>query len=146
MKRIAALAFALGIYACGARADAALIASDAWSRPAIDTGVVYVRIANTGNAADALNGARAPIARAVELHRSMERGAMNGMAMDGVSSMQPVRSLRVPAHGTLTLAPGGAHVMLIGLRRDLHANATFPVQLHFVRAGWIAVTVHVRPI
>jgi hypothetical protein len=60
--------------------------------------------------------------------------------------MKPVRVLLVRAHGTLALAPGGAHIMLIGLRHDLRAGERFPVQLHFARAGWITTTVAVRPI
>jgi copper(I)-binding protein len=148
VKRAAlAFAFALAVAMFGARADAAVIASDAWSRPAIDTGVVYVHVANTGSAADTLIGARSAIARAVELHRSMEMsGTMNGMAMDDVSAMKPVRALPIAAHGTLALAPGGAHIMLIGLRHDLHAGEHFALRLHFVHAGWLPVNVRVRPI
>jgi copper(I)-binding protein len=121
------------------------------SRPAIDTGVVYVRVHSLG-APDRLIGARSPVARAVELHRSemsgmsMNGGSMNGMSMSGVSSMVPVRALAVPAGGTLMLAPGGAHIMLIGLRHELRAGTSFPVALHFAHAGWVAATVHVRPI
>ena len=126
---------------------AAIVVSDAWSRPAIGTGVVYARIANSGAVPDRLDAASAPIARAVEIHRSTSGSAsMNGMVMHGVESMERVRSLAVPAHGSVTLAPGGYHLMAIGLRRDLHANERLPLRLHFARAGWIAVTVSVRPI
>jgi copper(I)-binding protein len=136
VKRIVALLVLFGALTAGANA-ATIIVTDAWSRPAIDTGVVYVRVRNAG-APDRLIGARSPVARAVEVHRSME--------MSGMSSMEPVRALPLPANGTLALAPGGAHIMLIGLRHDLHAGQTFPVELHFARAGWIGATVHVRPI
>jgi len=77
---------------------------------------------------------------------SMPGMAMSAMPMNGVSSMVPVRALPLPTNGTLVLAPGGAHIMLIGLHHDLRAGATFPVALHFARAGWIGATVHVRPI
>jgi periplasmic copper chaperone A len=145
VKRVAALLALFAALSSGANA-ATIVVSDAWSRPAIDTGVVYVRVRNSG-APDRLVGARSPVARAVEVHRSMEMsGSMNGMAMNGVSSMERVPSLPVQANGTLVLAPGGAHIMLIGLRHDLHAGTTFPVALHFARAGWVGATVHVRPI
>lgn len=126
---------------------AALTVSDAWSRPAIGTGVVYLRVNNRGNAADQLDNARTPVARVVEIHESMdENKSMPGMKMTGVMSMQRVRALTIPAHGSVTLSPGGYHLMAIDLRHDLHPNTQFLLQLHFARAGWTTVTVKVRPI
>jgi copper(I)-binding protein len=108
---------------------------------------VYAGIANHGTTADRLDGARTPAARTVEIHRSTEGSeSMNGMVMNGVMSMQRVRSLTIPAHGSVALAPGSYHLMAIGLRRDLHPNDRFPLQLHFATAGWTTVTVRVRPI
>jgi periplasmic copper chaperone A len=119
----------------------------AWSRPAIGTGVVYLRISSRSTSPDTLDGARSPVAAAAELHRSsMTMGTMKGMTMGDVSTMTPVHALALPPHATLSLAPGGAHVMLIGLKHDLHANERFLLQLHFARAGWQTVRVTVRPI
>jgi copper(I)-binding protein len=126
---------------------AAVTVSGAWSRPAIGTGVVYLRVDNRGAAPDRLDTARTPVARTVELHRSTEGTAsMNGMQMSGVTSMQRVSAVTIPAHGSVTFSPGGYHLMAIGLRHDLHPNETFPLQLHFAAAGWTAVTVRVRPV
>jgi copper(I)-binding protein len=125
----------------------AIAVSDVWSRPAIGTGVVYMRVNNRGNTPDRLDAARTPVARVVEIHQSMDESkSMPGMKMTGVMSMQRVRALAIPAHGSVTLAPGGYHLMAIDLRHDLHPNTQFPLQLHFARAGWTAVTVRVRPI
>jgi hypothetical protein len=121
--------------------------SGAWARPAIGTGVVYLRIANRSSAADRLDAARTPVARAVEIHRSNEGSAsMNGMKMSGVMSMERVPAVTIPAHGRMTFAPGGYHLMAIGLRHDLHPNERFALQLHFATAGWTTATVDVRPI
>ncbi len=102
------------------------------TRPAIDTGVVYMRVANSGPAADRLDDARSGIARAVELHRSSAGSAsMDGMKMSAVMSMERVASVTIPAHGSVTFGPGGYHVMAIGLRarfacrRTLRAAAAF---------------------
>ena len=125
---------------------AAIVLTGAWSRPAIDVGVVYLHVANNGPAADRLDGARSPAARTVEVHRSMASDAtMNGMKMSGVMSMERVSGVTVPAHGGVTFAPGGYHLMAIGLHRDLQANGHFALQLHFAKAGWLPVTVFVRP-
>jgi copper(I)-binding protein len=131
---------------------AALTVSDAWSRPAIGTGVVYMRVNNRGNTADRLDAARTPVARVVEIHQSMDESKsmpgmkMDGMKMTGVMSMQRVRALTIPAHGSVTLSPGGYHLMAIDLRHDLHPNTQFPLQLHLMRAGWMTISVSVRPI
>jgi copper(I)-binding protein len=147
VTRLAALLLAFGLLAARAAAGPAIAVSGAWSRPAIGTGVVYLRIANRGPRPDRLDGARSPVARAVELHRSSSGTAtMGGMVMNGVMSMRRVRAVTVPAHGTVTFAPGGYHVMLIGLRRDLRPNERFPLRLHFASAGWTTVTVGVRPL
>lgn len=157
MKIVASfiLCFAL---AAGVASAASVSVSSAWSRPADTTGVVYATLENHSSAPDRLVAARSPIASAVELHESTEsRGTMGGSSMSGmksmsamnmgaggVASMHPVKSIPVPAHGTTRLAPGGYHVMLIGLRHPLQAGQTFPIRLHFADAGWIATTVHVR--
>jgi periplasmic copper chaperone A len=130
-----------------ALALAAIVLSNAWSRPAVDTGVVYVTIANRGAVSDRLDGARTPVARALEVHRSIASSAtMNGMKMTGVMSMEPVSAVTIPAHGSVTFSPGGYHLMAIDLRSDLHPNERFTVQLHFAKAGWKTVSVFVRPV
>jgi copper(I)-binding protein len=45
----------------------------------------------------------------------MHRSAMKG----GVMSMAPQTRVVVPAHGSVAFAPGGYHLMFIGLRRAL---------------------------
>lgn len=130
-----------------ALAVAAIVLSNAWSRPAVDTGVVYVTIANRGAAPDRLDGARTPVARVLEVHESIASSAtMNGMKMTGVMSMEPVSSLTIPPHASVTFRPGGYHLMAIDLRSDLRPNERFTVQLHFAKAGWKTVGVFVRPI
>jgi copper(I)-binding protein len=130
------LAFALASAAAVAAAPVSI--SEAWSRPAADTGVVYAIVANAGEHADLIDGARSPIARAVELHRSMN---VNDMA-----TMKPVYALSIPAHGAREFTPGGDHIMLIGLKHELKPGESFPLDVHFKSAGWQTVTVAVRPI
>jgi copper(I)-binding protein len=131
----------------------AIVVSAPWSRPAAGTGVVYLTVANHSAEPDRLVGATSPLAGAVEIHQSTETmgsmgsmGSMNGAGMGGVASMHQVAFVSVPAHATVTFAPGGYHIMLIGLHHDLHANETFPLRLHFAHAGWLPVNVRVRPI
>jgi copper(I)-binding protein len=145
VKRRLALAVFVACAGIG-RASAApsISVTDAWSRPAASTGtaVMYATIKNAAAVPDRLTAATTPSARNVELHQSMS-SMMNG---DPVASMHPVDAIVVPAHGSVTLAPGGYHLMLTGLKGDLTANGAFLARLHFANAGWIVTIVHVRAI
>jgi copper(I)-binding protein len=65
-----------------------------------------------------------PLADAAELHETVEE--------DGVMKMLPrPEGFEVPAGGSVELAPGGKHVMLIGLAQPLEAGQAFSLTLHF---------------
>lgn len=135
-------------FACASTANAAstMTIRDAWSRPASDTGVIYMTLTNPSDRSDRLIGASTSIAAHTEMHESMETHELSGMTMGGVVSMHPVSSIAIPPHTSLRIAPGGYHFMLIGLHRPLRAGERFGLRLHFVRAGWLPITVSVRPL
>ena len=58
--------------------------------------------------------------------------------------MQPVDGIVIPAGGTVTLEPGGYHVMLMGLTGDLAAGQVVRLTLTFRTAGAIGVSAEVR--
>ncbi len=137
-----ALAFALALMVPAAAAAPAAQPSVtmAWSRPAIGTGVVYATVSNGSASADRLVRAKSPIARYVEIHESTSSaGPMGAMA-----SMHRLAFIAVPARGRISLRPGGYHLMLLGLKQDLKAGMTFPIELDFERGGWTTARVHVR--
>ena len=117
----------------------AIRASDVWSRPTpagLPTGVAYLTLRNSG-AADRLVGASTPVAAQATLHRSS--------LAHGVMSMAPVPGgLAVPAHGEVSLAPNGYHLMLTGLKRGLQPGSQFPLTLRFAHAPPVTVQVVVR--
>lgn len=101
-------------------------------------GAVYLEIRNHGPA-DRLLAARTEAAEAAELHsHSNENGVMRMRRVEG--------GIAVPAGGSVTLAPGVAHVMLLGLKGQLREDELFPLSLIFERAGEIAVEVVVEGI
>lgn len=112
---------------------------DAWSRPAFfgDNGVIYLRINNTGDMDDNLIGASTDIAGAAEIHLSK-------MDENGVISMEPQNLIVLPAGSHLDFSPGGLHIMLINLTKDISIGDSFPLTLEFQRAGDITVQVEVR--
>lgn len=112
----------------------------AWSRPAppgAPAGAGYLTITNRGSRPDRLVGGSSSVVERVEVHEMK--------IDDGVMRMRPVAGgLVIPAGGTVQLAPGGYHIMLIGLKRRVATGGVLPVTLRFQRAGAVAVNFDVR--
>jgi copper(I)-binding protein len=148
IRKLFVLAAVAAAFAPSASAAATLGVVDAWSRPATGTGVVYATIVNTGTRPDRLIGGSTPLAARLELHETKSAktpGGMAGMSMPGMTTMLSVSSVTVPAGGKAVFAPGGYHIMLVGLRHDLKAGERIPLRLHFARAGWLGTSARVRP-
>jgi len=106
--------------------------------PGARSGGAYLAIENHGKDNDQLIRAASPIAASTELHT---------MRMEGdVMRMRAVTSIGIPAGSTMSLAPGGYHVMFIGLKKPLVAGDAVPLTLTFEKAGTIDVEVHVAPL
>ena len=58
--------------------------------------------------------------------------------------MVKVDAIDIPAHGQLTLEPGGYHVMLINLTKPLVAGDRLPLTLQFEHAGQMDITVKIK--
>jgi periplasmic copper chaperone A len=109
----------------------------AWSRATIpgQTGVIYLTINDTG-APDRLTSVASPVAASAALHESFSE--------NGVSKMREVAGLAVSPGTPVTLAPGGYHIMLMGLKQPLKQGDAFPVTLTFEKAGPVTATVTVE--
>ena len=116
----------------------ALTIEHPWARPAASgNGAAYFTIENAGSAADRLTSISSPVAATAELHTSM-------VDAQGVASMHPVQAVDVPAGGQAKLAPGGLHVMLMGLSQPLKEGQSFPLTLAFEHGGKVTVQVEVE--
>jgi copper(I)-binding protein len=104
-----------------------------WTRAAGQggTGAGFLAISNRGAAADRLVAASSPVARVTELHTHVRDGE--------VMRMRPVEEVEIPAGQTVTLQPGGLHLMLIGLNQPLRQGEAVPLTLRFARAGEVRV-------
>ncbi|MDE0539189.1 MAG: copper chaperone PCu(A)C [Rhodospirillales bacterium] len=105
-------------------------ASTGGSRP----GVAYLTIVNTGGA-DSLTRASSPVAGRVELHRIIHDG--------GRARMGRIGKIPLPEGKSVALGPGGLHIMLMGLKRQLKEGETFPLSLYFAGAGKVDVMVRI---
>ncbi len=140
MARFRLLLFAplLLLVACAPR-ESAIRVVDAWARETPEgalNGAVYLVIENDGAGADRLVEIATPGATTAHLHETRTEG--------GMARMRGVGTLDIPPHAKVTLAPGGPHIMLMGLRRPLRPGDTLPLRLRFLRAGEVDVEVEIR--
>ncbi len=103
------------------------------------TGIGFLSIRNAGAIDDALVSARSEVAGSVELH---------SMSMaDGVMQMRALtQGLPIPARATVTLASGGAHLMIVEPKAAFVAGTEVPVTLRFAKAGEVSVRLKVEPL
>ena len=105
--------------------------------PGMPSSAAYVSIANHGDAADRLIAAKTMVARRVEIHSmEMDNDVMRMRAVDG--------GLPIAAGEAVHLAPGGLHIMLMGLTTQLAADNQHEITLVFKKAGEITVTATVK--
>lgn len=139
ITRRAALALALAAAAAPAAAhhDHRIEVVEPWARAALAgrTGAAYMTLVNPTDTPDRLLAAAADVAETVELHAHLHEG--------GVMRMRPVAAIEVHPGEPAVLAPGGLHIMLIGLRRDLKRGETIRLILSFEKAGKVEVEVPV---
>ncbi|WP_044562098.1 copper chaperone PCu(A)C [Azospirillum sp. B4] len=112
----------------------AIEASAAWSRPTIRggrAGVAFLTLYNKG-AADRLVGVEADVGKMAQIHLAE--------VVDGIARMRPVvDGVALPAGGTVTLKPEGAHIMLMGLTQPLVVGQRVHLTLRFKAAAPLAV-------
>jgi periplasmic copper chaperone A len=117
-----------------------LVITQAWSRATpggAKIGGGYLTIENKGSAPDRLIGGSADIAGKVEVHEM----TMN----NGVMTMRPLdKGLTIEPGKTAKLAPGGYHLMLLGLKSALKQGDKVPVTLEFEKAGKVKLTFDVQ--
>ena len=140
MKRTILLAASLFlVLAQGAKSS--IEVTDAWARAmpkGAKTGAAYITVVNKGATEDKLVGASAPLAAEAQLHTTIND--------NGVMKMRPVSAIDVKPGATVTLKPGGLHLMLMGVKEPLAEGQSFPLTLTFAKAGKIETTVQVKKV
>lgn len=107
----------------------------AWARAtpgAAKTGAVYLSIINAGSTPDRLVSITTPAAERAETHTMKTE--------NGVMEMRPLGPVTIEPGKTVTFAPDGNHIMLIGLKAPLKEGGTLPLTLTFEHAGKRDVT------
>ena len=141
LATLAAIALAVPALAHGFKAGD-LDIGHPWSRATPNGAKVgggYLTIKNNGTASDRLIGASLTTADHGEIHE---------MKMDnGVMQMRPLeKGIEIKPGETVTFAPGGYHLMFMGLKEPMKEGALVKGQLKFEKAGTVDVEFKVEAI
>lgn len=144
MHHTLAILFAL-LFAGAVTADEAklLSVSDSWIRatpPGASNGAGFLTLHNDGDSALQLTGVscQTSVASRCELHEHIHR--------EGRMRMQQVAAIDIPPRGSFRFAPGGHHVMLLGLVRPLVPGDKVELVFTFADQGTFHTAIPVKPI
>ncbi|MGH6991476.1 MAG: copper chaperone PCu(A)C [Stellaceae bacterium] len=98
------------------------------SRPAAG----YFTLKNDGAAVRTLTGAQSSACGTLMLHKSVDKNGVDHMIMQ--------KRIPVPAHGTLTFAPGGYHLMCMKPTKAVRRGNSVPVTLKFADGGTLTAS------
>jgi len=108
--------------------------TDPWIRllpPTVMHTAAYVSINNSSNKLDTLLSVTSPVISSLSVHQTKN--------VDGMMKMLSADNLQIPAKGKIDLAPGGYHIMLMGLQNSLVENQEITMTFEFENAGEIEV-------
>ena len=122
--------------------DAFVGVSDAFVRAAPAGGVsaIFMTITNTTASGATLVAVRTDASNQVEIHRTQEGEA--GMS----ERVELDNGLAGPAGDSVTLEPGGLHVMLLDLQRELVEGDSIEVEYEFASGGMFSNRVAIQGI
>ena len=124
------------------------VASSAWaqveiekpwiraSAPGAKTAAGYMTLRNKSPQPDRLVGGASELAAKVETHVHIRDGE--------ILRMREVKGYDIPARGSFELKPGGAHLMLVEIKRPLKEGEKVPLVLRFQNAGEVRIELEVR--
>jgi copper(I)-binding protein len=128
MKSNVPMVAALAVLALQPAMAATVHVTDAWARatkPGQPVSGAYMKIQSDADAR--LLGASSPSIPTVEVHT---------MKMDGdVMRMREVEAVELPGGKTVSLQPGGYHIMLMNLKKPIVAGEVIPLTLVIESGG-----------
>ncbi len=111
---------------------------DGWIRPAgkgMNT-AFYFKVENNSEKDDTLLSVRSSVAKMVQMHETFSKNGMMGM--------RQIKAIPIKSKTTLEFKPGGYHVMVMNLNKDLKEGDSAEFTLHFKYAGNIKIKAPVK--
>ncbi len=123
----------LALLAAPAFAASPITVEKPWMRYLLKSipAAAYMTIHNNGGVPAVLTAASSPACGMLMLHKSQDNS--------GMSMMMDVPSITIPAHGSVTFAPGGYHLMCMS-PAAMKLGSAVPLTLTFQDGSAIPVT------
>lgn len=96
----------------------------------------YMHISNNQNTEITIVSLQSKSFESIEIHQSME--------VNGMMGMRPVDALSIPAGGSLELAPGGFHLMMMNPQEELVPGQKVTVTLYYQNQNTQLIELEVR--
>lgn len=115
-----------------------LIIARAWARPAAEgsNSAAYMTIHNHTSRPDTLIAVSSEAAAMAQIHETYER--------EGMAGMRPAGKPVIPSGKRMELKPGGLHIMLMQVKRQLIKGDSLQLNLRFANAGTKEIAVVVQ--
>ena len=133
--------FALLGMLCSSSVFAELKVDDGYMRavpPGQMMSAAFMQLTNTGDKAVELVGGTSGDVKSIEVH--------NHKKVDEVMKMYRVPSLTIEPGQSVTLKPGGLHIMFIGLKKMIKAGDQFKFDLSFKDGSTQAIELPIKSI
>lgn len=138
MKKQALIFLVTSLFFSAAFADN-LIIKDAWARPAygkIKNSAIYMEVKNNTAIDEFVTAVSSSVSNITEIHKTIDN--------NGISEMIPINKLAIPARSVVSFTPGGLHIMLIKLNKELNVGDKFQLELTLEKEGKKVITVEVK--
>lgn len=139
LKALIALMFGLVALSASA-AGVGIQVQDPWvlaAPPNVKVFAAYMKIKNTGGKPGTLIGVSSSFFGQVGIHQSVIH--------ENMVHMEQLKELTIPPYTSVTLKPGGSHLMLMDAKKPLRVGDKIPMKLIFSNGEKIVVTAIVRP-
>ena len=115
-----------------------IVIKNQWLRPSAEKMVtaLYLSIENKGVFPDTLYSVESGISEKIEIHETYSSGDMMGM--------REIGSIVIEAGEVVKLEPGGKHIMVMKLKRDIRDGDEINFILRFKGAGEISITTEAK--
>jgi len=111
-----------------------IVIKDQWLRPSAEkmATALYFSIENISDSPDTLYSVESDISEKIEIHETYSSGDMMGM--------REIRLIVIEAGKEVKLEPGGKHIMIMKLIRDINIDDVVHFKLYFKNAGLIKIS------
>ena len=115
-----------------------IVIKDQWLRPSAAkmATALYFTIENKSDVTDTLYSITSNISDKIEIHETYSSGDMMGM--------REIGSIVIEGGTAVKLEPGGKHIMVLKLKRDIKVGDKIDFILNFKRSGELSITAEAK--